>query len=303
MKKIAIIDIGTNSMRLMISTLENDKVIASEKEVKTTRIGENMNKSKQIHPIAFERNLQALKTFKEKARREKTEEILVFGTSALRDATNGNVFIEQVKKRLGLTIQVLTGEEEAEIGFKGAVQGITGDVLVLDIGGGSTEFILGNKDKGIYDMLSLDIGAVRLSEKYKKNDPITQEDLERLEGIIKLELDKISPNFLKVTSVIGIGGTITSISSIKQELQTYDWRKIHHSKLSKKDIANILKKLTALKLEERKKVWGLQPSRADIIVEGNIILKYIVDQLAVSNIIISESDNLEGMLYKWKMEL
>lgn len=298
MRKVGVIDIGTNSMRMLISQIEENSIIKSYKTIQTTRLGQGINEGK-ITPSAMERNLKALKLFKEQAEEEKIEEILVFGTSALRDASNSKDFIQRVKDQLGLSIKTLSGKQEAEIGFMGAIHGLSQDALVIDIGGGSTEFIIGNSYKGILDMVSIDVGALRITETYIKNDPIKPSEIievqEVVQDMLRKNASKFSPQDL--INIIGIGGTITTLSAIKQDMEIYNGERIHGSKLSKKDINNILKRLSSLNLDERKKVRGLQPGRADIIIAGTIILKVIMEIMRIDQLMVSDCDNLEGMLY------
>ncbi|SJZ49925.1 Ppx/GppA phosphatase family protein [Garciella nitratireducens] len=304
MQKIAVIDIGTNSMRYMISEIEQNKIVKCYKTLKTTRIGEGMQQKGEISSQAFDRNLKALKEFKEQAEKQGAKEIIVFGTSALRDAKNAKEFISIVQRKLNLSIEILTGEQEARIGFQGAIEGVLEDVLVIDIGGGSTEFIYGNQKKGILGMTSLNIGALRMKEIYIYHDPVKEEELLILKQRIKETLQEgLSQSFYNMSSVMGIGGTITTLSSIKQNMKEYDSKKIHHSKLLIQDVRNILKRLKVLNLEQRKKIVGLQPSRADIIIAGIVILLEIMETLKIEELLVSEKDTLEGMLlFKLRMK-
>ena len=298
MKKIAVIDIGTNSMRMLIAQIEANKIIQSYKTLQTTRLGQGINE-REITSLAFARNLNALKLFKEQAEKEKVEEILVFGTSALRDASNANNFVQKVKSELGLSIKVLSGKQEAEMGFMGVINEISQDALIIDIGGGSTEFIAGNRDKGIMDMLSIDIGALRITQTYIKNDPIKENEVIKIQEVLQDRLKEMTLLFSSQRSIniIGIGGTITTLSAIKQNMEVYDGEKIHNSKLSKQDVNDILKRLCSLNFEERKRVRGLQPARADIIIAGTMILRCIIGILEIESLMVSEQDNLEGMLF------
>ncbi|RBP35479.1 Ppx/GppA phosphatase family protein [Garciella nitratireducens] len=304
MQKIAVIDIGTNSMRYMISEIQQNKIVKCYKTLKTTRIGEGMQQKGEISSQAFDRNLKALKEFKEQAEKQGATEIIVFGTSALRDAKNAKEFISIVQRKLNLSIEILTGEQEARIGFQGAIEGVLEDVLVIDIGGGSTEFIYGNQKKGILEMTSLNIGALRMKEIYIYHDPVKEEELLILKQRIKETLQEgLSQSFYNMSSVMGIGGTITTLSSIKQNMKEYDSKKIHHSKLLIQDVRNILKRLKVLNLEQRKKIVGLQPSRADIIIAGIVILLEIMETLKIEELLVSEKDTLEGMLlFKLRMK-
>lgn len=301
MKKVAIIDIGTNSMRLMIATINNGQIVDREKTLETTRMGQGIDKNGYLSGETIERNFAALKKFVGIAHKQKVEKIVAFATSALRDASNREEFIHKVEKELSLEIQLLSGEREAEIGFKGVMGEIdTERLLVIDIGGGSTEFILGSKKEGIESLTSINIGALRMTEKFIAHDPISAVELKDLEKNIKEQLlplkEKLS--LMEDAKIVGIAGTITTLSAMKQQMEYYDWRKIHQSTLSFKEIAGILQQLIPLNIEERKKIKGLQPKRADIIIAGIVILKCIMEVFAIESIMISESDNLEGMVYE-----
>lgn len=301
MKKVAIIDIGTNSMRLMIATINNGQIVDREKTLETTRMGQGIDKNGYLSGETIERNFAALKKIVGIAHKQKVEKIVAFATSALRDASNREEFIHKVEKELSLEIQLLSGEREAEIGFKGVMGEIdTEKLLVIDIGGGSTEFILGSKKEGIESLTSINIGALRMTEKFIAHDPISAVEVKDLEKNIKEQLlplkEKLS--LMEDAKIVGIAGTITTLSAMKQQMEYYDWRKIHQSTLSFKEIAGILQQLIPLNIEERKKIKGLQPKRADIIIAGIVILKCIMEVFAIESIMVSESDNLEGMVYE-----
>ena len=302
MKKVAIIDIGTNSMRLMIATINNGQIVDREKTLETTRMGQGIDKNGYLSGETIERNFVALKNFVGIAHKQKVEKIVAFATSALRDASNREEFIHKVEKELSLEIQLLSGEREAEIGFKGVMGEIdTERLLVIDIGGGSTEFILGSKKEGIESLTSINIGALRMTEKFIAHDPISAVELKDLEKNIKEQLLPLKEKLSLIgdTKIVGIAGTITTLSAMKQQMEHYDWRKIHQSTLSFKETTEILQQLIPLNIEERKKIKGLQPKRADIIIAGIVILKCIMEVFAIESIMISESDNLEGMVYEY----
>lgn len=301
---IAGIDIGTNSMRMLTadySTNKENKSIFKNrvKKTETTRIGKNINTTKIIDEETFKLNLQTFQSFVNEAKDGKAERIYAIGTSALRDAINGPEFVSQAEKNTGVTINIISGAFEAELAFYGVSEGIeeTGRLLIIDIGGGSSEFVVGSKLEGILFKKSLNIGAVRLTDRFGE-DFLSMEDY----IMSKLELIKDLIERYNIKKVVGIGGTITTLSSINQAMKIYDSEKIHNSLLSRNDIQYILDSLKALTLEERKKVVGLQPSRADIIVAGASILLSGMDLLGIHKVIVSEFDNLEGMIYYYLKE-
>ena len=299
--KIGTIDIGTNSMRLLIADYKNNKIENRKKYVNTTRIGQGVDKEGYITREALERNLNALKGFSDKCKEERCDKVYCMGTSALRDSKNGKVFADEAKILTGIDVNIICGEEESNLGFMGVLEGTEGnkkeDILVIDIGGGSTEFIVGN-DCRIKFCKSENVGALRMTEKFITTDPIINEEFNNMATYIE---DTILPTIeilktMKISKLVGIGGTITSLSAINQQLDVYSMEKIHNSVVTKKDLENILQNLKNMTLNDKKKLKGLQPKRADIITAGVEILYIIMEKLEFEKIIISEYDNLEGLI-------
>ena len=298
MQKIGVIDIGTNSMRMLVSQVQDGRILNSYKLLQTSRLGEGINQGK-IPPQVIDKNIDYLRLFKESALDDGVEDIIVFGTSALRDAKNSGGFIQRVNRELNLSIKVLSGEEEAMIGFRGATYDLPKEAIIIDIGGGSTEFIVGNKEGEFSQVLSLKMGAVRFTEAYVKHDPIMKEEIMAIEKAIANSIKEIGPDFypIGIKDIIGIGGTITSLVAIKQNLETYDTNKVHGSVLYRDDLKTFLERTLPLTLAERKRIKGLHPGRADIIIAGSLILKGIMTYLKMEKLLVSDRDNLEGMLY------
>ncbi|WP_028829493.1 Ppx/GppA phosphatase family protein [Proteocatella sphenisci] len=303
--KIASIDIGTNSMRLLIA--DYNKTISNRKKtINTTRIGQGINKDGFISKDAINRNLDSFINFVNTAKTDNAEYIYAIGTSALRDSKNKEEFVELAKINTGIEIEIINGNTEAELGFYGVAMGVddTEKLLIIDIGGGSTEFVVGSKQEGVIYKESIDIGAVRLTEKFKTKQD--SDDVSLIE-MTKYINSKISHLYKIITTynikkVIGIGGTITTASSINQNMKTYDTNKIHNSLLKVQDVEYMLNSLNQIPLRDRKKVVGLDPARADIIVSGLNILICILKCLNVTTVTVSEYDNLEGLMY-YKLSL
>ena len=299
--RIGAIDIGTNSMRLLIADLIDNEIVNQSKYINTTRMGQDVDSNGIISKEAIDRNIKALKEFYNKAKEERCQEIYCIGTSALRDAKNGNDFVNRAKIDIGIDIEIISGKKESLLGFRGVLKGIKEkeNILVIDIGGGSTEFILGSYDKILFAR-SENIGALRMTEKFIQNDPVKKEELLEIEVFTKKIIKDIK-DYLKdkkIDKVVGIGGTMTSISAMNQELEVYSMDKVHNSKVELKDIDNILQKLIYMTLNDKKTLKGLQAKRADIITAGVKILEIIVNELEIDQITISEYDNLEGLVCK-----
>ena len=301
--KIGTIDIGTNSMRLLIADYKNNKIENRKKYINITRIGQGVDDKGYITEEALERNLNALKEFADKCIEEKCEKVYCMGTSALRDSKNGQDFVDRAKELTNIDVKIICGEEESNLGFMGVLEGAGGDksnyILVLDIGGGSTEFIVGNED-GIKFCKSENVGALRMTEKFITTDPISDEEFSKMSGFIEKTisstLDKIKG--MHVSKLVGIGGAITSLSAMNQQLEVYSMEKVHNSVVTKKDLEKILQNLKKMTLSDKKTIKGLQPKRADIITAGVKILHIVMEKLEIEKIMISEYDNLEGLIFQ-----
>lgn len=297
--RIGAIDIGTNSMRLLICDYIDNKLENRVKFVNTTRIGKGVDKNGYISEEAINRNIIALKEFANICKENKCEKIYAIGTSALRDSKNKEEFINLAKLKSSIDLEIITGEEESNLGFKGVLEGLNSedDILVLDIGGGSTEFIIGSVE-GIKFAKSENVGALRMTEKFLTKDPICKNEFDNMSLFIKNEIDE-TLKYIKdkgIKKLVGIGGTITSLSAMNQELEVYSMEKIHNSLISKDDIKLILQNLKKMTLSDKKNLKGLQAKRADIITAGVKILDIIMENLEIENIIVSEYDNLEGLI-------
>lgn len=299
--KVGTIDIGTNSMRLLIADYENNKIKNRKKYINTTRIGQGVDKEGYITEEALERNLKALKDFSDKCVQEKCEKVYCMGTSALRDSKNGQYFVDRAKELTNIDVKIICGQEESNLGFMGVLEGTEGnkkdDILVMDIGGGSTEFIVGNED-GIKFSKSENVGALRMTEKFITTDPISDEEFNNMtkfiEDTISSTLEKLKS--MHISKLVGIGGAITSLSAINQQLEVYSMEKVHNSVVTKKELEKILQNLKNMTLNDKKTIKGLQPKRADIITAGVKILHIVMENLEFEEIMISEYDNLEGLI-------
>ena len=296
---IGTIDIGTNSMRLLIADYMDGNLVNRKKYVNTTRIGQGVDEQGYISEDAIERNIDALVEFSRICKKEECQKVYCMGTSALRDSKNKEAFINLAKEKADINVDIISGEKESHLGFMGVLEGLdeVEDILVVDIGGGSTEFIIGNEE-GIRFSKSENIGALRMTEKFLNQDPINENEFKQMSDFIydeiKTTLDCIKNDNVK--KIVGIGGTITSLSAINQELEVYSMEKIHNSKISLNEIELILQNLKKMTLSDKKSLKGLQPKRADIITAGVEILYTIMKNIEIDEIIVSEYDNLEGLM-------
>lgn len=299
--KAATIDIGTNSTRLLVAEVTPDKsYLALARRAVITRLGEGVNKNQMLSSEAILRSEEVLHEYAREIQKQRVEQVWAVGTSALREAENSHDFLDRIKNEFGWTVEIISGEREAQLSFLGATEGLAGtdkEVLVIDIGGGSTELILGRK-KEIVCYCSLDIGCVRLTEIFMKNDPLREENMEKMGRYVREKIGEAPQQLWRsnISSAIGLAGTITTLSAIKQGMSVYDSERIHGSLLTLEEVKEILQKLASLTLEERKRIVGLEARRADVIVAGVEILLELMKKASLSQITVSEHDILDGIL-------
>ena len=294
-----IIDIGTNSCRLFIAELENTsegKKIKRElvKDVEIVKLGEGVNKTHNLNPNAIKRTLDCLKKYKEKASSYGVENIRAFATSAVRDAENREVFLQEVSK-LGIKIECISGKTEATLNFLGNSFVFKDRILVVDIGGGSTEFTLG-KDKSIDFIQSINIGAVRATERFFSDNDYSEEKLEKCKAWIRKNLEILKNIKDREFKLIGVAGTATTQISVRDKMEIYDSSKVHMATLTLDELKENLSLFLSKNFEGRKNIIGLEEKRADVIIAGTLILLTILEELNQDKIIISESDNLSGAI-------
>ena len=299
MKRFAAIDIGSNSLLLYIAVKDeegNFQPIIDRSEI--TRLGEGIYKTGLLNPDSMRRSLDVIKEFMEIAQLNNTEGNVAVGTMALRTARNSSEFISEVKNTTGLDIEVISGEEEARLSFIGARQGLEikdNDILVFDTGGGSTEFILGTGDM-IIDKLSINIGAIRITEDYLSETPVSVSALHHAELYISGEIGDIEKLFT-FGELIGIGGNVSNIASVKHNLKVYNSDVVHNSKITNGDLNSQIELFSSKSLEERKRITGLEPKRADIILAGALIIKVILEKFKRTSFIVSDKGLRHGLMY------
>lgn len=284
---IAIVDIGTNSTRLLLSEVVSGVVRIVNSGLITTRLGEGIGKQPYLLSAAIERTLEALAEFRRRIAEAGPADVVTVATSAVRDAVNRNEFLSKVKNRVGWDVRVLSGEEEARMSFMGVIRGLKHEIrnpVVIDIGGGSTEFIWAGSDG--MEFRSLRVGAVRMTEKNSRPDEIK----DMLAGVVE-PIKKAGLN-----NLIGVGGTVTTLAAVDQRLEIYDPARVHGYFISKKRVLEILDMFEGTSLEQRLQVPGLQRERADIIAAGIAIVLAIIEGLGAPGIIVSETDIMYGLL-------
>lgn len=293
--RAAAIDIGTNSCRLLIAEKQSeDSFEILNRELEITRLGEGVDQNRVLKDKAVNRVMKALEKYKKISDEFKTDRIRIVGTSALRDVENSQILVDKISD-LGLELEIISGEKEAELNYLGAVSSLEDNFLLIDIGGGSTEFIW--SDSGAINYKSLDIGCVRMTEKFI-SDPERKVSLREINNIKKYIVNILAEELElnKKLKIKGVGGTITTLAAVKLSLEVYDSSRIENLKLEYSDLVKIMDNLIELELKERKKVKGLQPKRADIIISGIIILMTIMKYIDSKELYVSDHDLLYGLL-------
>ncbi len=313
MTKVAAIDIGTNSVRLMICDLVDGVLVNKQKQLAMTRIGKDVDATGMLNEERMQETIQALGAFKAQLQTLGIENCPVFATSAVRDAANRYDFVTRVKSETGFDIEVITGDQEAQLGFSGVVRGAglsqlglsQAPMLVIDIGGGSTELIVGYPDGRVIQAMSLNIGAVRLTDRHHLGHGLLSEDFDGVRADVHLALTqfKNAVGTLVFSGAFGIGGTATTLGAIDLSLAPYDANAVNHHRLSAAKIRGIAATLCGMSYNQKLELKGLMPKRADIIAAGAVILDQILTELEIETLVISDDDNLEGALYQMHLTI
>jgi len=302
--RVAAIDIGTNSVLLVIAAAGAGGVQPLLERATITRLGEGVDKTRQLAPSAVERNLACLRAYAEDLRAHGRPRLDVVGTSALRDAQGAQAFLDEAEQILGARPRVIAGEEEARLTFRGALSGLSlsGKLLVFDVGGGSTELIVGDADAPARpkSRVSLDIGSVRLFERYVRSDPPAAQELAAIEAQIAEQLSSAAPlsaleDGAQVT-LVGVAGTVTTLKALELGLSAYDGARVHGAVLTLSAVEELCARLAALPLEQRQRLPGLEPKRADVIVAGALIARDLVRRAGASQLVVSDRGVRFGLL-------
>ena len=302
--RIAVVDIGSNSTRLLVADVEHGRVTAQlERLTRVTRLGAGVDTSGKLDPDAIARVLATLDDYHQRIEAHHAERRVAVLTSAVRDAANGQEFADEVRSRYGLDAKILDGEEEARLTFLGATSERDPDdkttTLETDIGGGSTEFVIG-QGRTPHFHVSTQAGVVRQTERHLHHDPPLPEELERLAADVRSIIDAAVPErWRRVRHAIGVAGTPTSLAAIAQALDPYDSDRVQGYILERAECERQLELLAAMPLEERREVPGLHPDRAPTIIAGIVILIEIMRLFELSRIEASEHDILHGAALRY----
>ena len=288
---------GSNSTRLLVADVDDGEVEEIERRSTVTRLGRGVDTSRQLSSEAIEDVCETVGSYLELIKPLEVEATIAIATSAVRDAENRGAFCGELRERFALDARVLSGDDEARLTYLGVIQDrpTADDVLVVDIGGGSTELVVGSGSEVSFHA-SLDAGTVRHTERHIGHDPAEQGELESLANDVRSLIDGVlkGSDFARARSGIGVAGTPTSLAAIDQALDPYDPDAVHGSRLSLSAIQRMHSQLAAKTLEERLAVTGLHPGRAPTIVAGVVILIQVMRAFGLSEIEVSEHDILYG---------
>ena len=299
MDRIASIDIGTNTILLLIAEVKSGGLTPLLEKETIVRLGEGVHRNGILSKGAMERGVQTLTQYKERCQEMGVQKIFAVGTSALREARNSKDFLEMIKSGLDLSIEIISGEEEAQLSFLAVTRDLKEPrkpILVIDVGGGSAEFILGRGDR-ITQWVSLPLGSVRFTEQFLLSDPVHEEEWEKMERRIQKLLVRI-PHPKEPFLMVAVGGTATTLASVEQGLAEFILEKIHHFGLGRKALKSQLDLYRSKTIEERRKIPGLFPARADVILAGGAILYWAMEKLECPSVLISCHGVRYGLLYK-----
>ncbi|MFD7078044.1 exopolyphosphatase [Nocardioides sp. NPDC059952] len=301
-RRVAAIDCGTNTIKLLIATVTADGLNEDVREARMVRLGQDIDRTGVFAEEALQRAFVAIDEYAALIREHGVEKVRFVATSATRDAANAATFIDGVRARLGVTPEVVTGTDEAALSFGGAVRNLRGTheppVLVIDIGGGSTELILGDGPvPSVGEADSMDIGSVRLHERHLRSDPPTREEIEACVRDIDAHLDDCPVDPATANTVVAVGGTMIQLAMGLLELAAYDRTATDHAEVAPADVHRLVDRLLAMTVDERLALPWMHPGRADVIAAGGVILSRILRRSHVESLLVSESDILDGIAW------
>jgi exopolyphosphatase/guanosine-5'-triphosphate,3'-diphosphate pyrophosphatase len=303
--RVAAIDCGTNSIRMLVADAAGGQLADVLRRLEIVRLGQGVDRTGRLAADAIERTRRALAEYAGQARELGADRIRMVATSATRDAANRDDFRSMVLGTLGAEPEVITGEEEAALSFTGAVRALAGGTgaelpapyLVVDIGGGSTELVLGST--GVEAATSVDVGCVRLTERHLAADPPTAAQIAAAEADIHAAVAaaRDAVPLARARTVVGLAGSVTTVAAIALDLPEYDSDRIHHSRISAGQIRTVTERLLRMTRAERAALPVMHPGRVDVIGAGALVLRVLVDEIGAAEVVVSEHDILDGIAW------
>lgn len=303
MTRVAAIDCGTNSVRLLVADVEepDGALVEVARQMEIVRLGQDVDRTGRLAPEAIERTRVALAQYATQIAALGAERVRMVATSASRDADNADEFRAMVTSTLGVAPEVVTGEEEARLSFSGAVRGLSADTpgpyLVVDIGGGSTEFVLGDEEPR--QAVSVDIGCVRMTERHLRDNPPTAGQIAAAQTHIAAVVDgalTVVPG-REARTLLGLAGSVTTVTALALGLDSYRPERIHHARIGYPEVARVTGELLAMTYAQRLALPVMHPGRADVIGAGALILRVLMQRCGADAVVASEHDILDGIVY------
>jgi exopolyphosphatase/guanosine-5'-triphosphate,3'-diphosphate pyrophosphatase len=298
--RVAAIDCGTNSIRLLIADIDGNNFREVVRDMEIVRLGQGVDETGQFHPDAIARTLAAVDKFAAEIAKRGVEKIRFCATSATRDATNRHLFVDGVRERLGIELEVISGDEEAALSFAGAIKDLdpsNGPFLVVDIGGGSTEFVFGTST--VEAARSVNIGCVRMTERHFATDPATPEQIEAARSDIQAAIAQAAAivPITQAKTLVAVAGTATTVAAAALDLPDYDRYAIHLSRISAQQTHDAATMFATSTREQRLALGYMHPGRVDVIAAGSLVLSEIMKATGADEFVASESDILDGMAF------
>ncbi|SHI20207.1 Ppx/GppA phosphatase family protein [Streptomyces sp. 3214.6] len=311
MSRVAAVDCGTNSIRLLVADADpvTGELVELDRRMTIVRLGQGVDRTGRLAPEALERTFAACREYAAVIKELGAQRVRFVATSASRDAENRDEFVRGVLDILGVEPEVVTGDQEAEFSFTGATKELAGrddltkPYLVVDIGGGSTEFVVG--EEHVQAARSVDVGCVRMTERHlvvdgEVADPPTSEQVAAMRADIEAALDLAEETvpLRAAHTLVGLAGSVTTVSAIAQHLPEYDSAAIHHSRVSRDKVREITEWLLRSTHAERAAVGAMHPGRVDVIAAGALVLLSIMERIGAEEVVVSEHDILDGIAFK-----
>ena len=298
--RVAAIDCGTNSIRLLIADIDGNNFREVVRDMEIVRLGQGVDETGQFHPDAITRTLAAVDKFAAEIAKRGVEKLRFCATSATRDATNRHLFVDGVRERLGIELEVISGEEEAALSFTGAIKDLdpsSGPFLVIDIGGGSTEFVFGTAT--VEAARSVNIGCVRMTERHFASDPATPQQIEAARVDIQAAIAQAAAvvPITQAKTLVAVAGTATTVAAAALNLSEYDRYAIHLARVSAQQVHDAATMFATKTREQRLSLGYMHPGRVDVIAAGSLVLSEIMKATGATEFVASESDILDGMAF------
>jgi exopolyphosphatase / guanosine-5'-triphosphate,3'-diphosphate pyrophosphatase len=304
-RRVAAVDCGTNSLRLLVADVDLDQAVLTDvaRRMEIVRLGQGVDQTGRLASEALARTAGVLRDYADVVTAAAARSVRMVATSATRDASNSAEFTRQAKDILGVAPEVLTGSEEAMLSFTGATAELVGThggpFLVVDIGGGSTEFVLGEAGESAVHAISVDIGCVRMTERHLHGDPPSRDEVVAAKADIDAALDAVTDAVpvRQARTLIGLAGSVTTVAGISMDLPAYDATRIHHARVPAADVHEVTQGLLAQTRTARAAIGVMHPGRVDVIGGGALILDRIMQRFGFGEVLVSEHDILDGIAW------